>query len=102
MAFPHDAHRALLADFLDALEQDRSPRVTGREALRVHHFIDAVLRASAERPHRRRRDHLTGSAAMADHPPLKFAAIGLDHRHIYHQVGRLLELGAECEGYYAP
>jgi UDP-N-acetyl-2-amino-2-deoxyglucuronate dehydrogenase len=49
MAFPHDAHRALLADFLDALEQDRSPRVTGREALRVHHLIDAVLRSSAER-----------------------------------------------------
>jgi predicted dehydrogenase len=38
---------------------------------------------------------------MADHPPLKFAAIGLDHRHIYHQVGRLLELGADCKGYYA-
>ena len=38
---------------------------------------------------------------MADHPPLKFAAIGLDHRHIYHQVGRLLELGATCKGYYA-
>ena len=38
---------------------------------------------------------------MADHPPLKFAAIGLDHRHIYHQVGRLLELGAECKGYYS-
>lgn len=37
---------------------------------------------------------------MADHPPLKFAAIGLDHRHIYHQVGRLLDLGAECKGYY--
>ena len=37
---------------------------------------------------------------MADHPPLKFAAIGLDHRHIYHQVGRLLELRAECRGYY--
>jgi UDP-N-acetyl-2-amino-2-deoxyglucuronate dehydrogenase len=49
MAFPHDAHRALLADFLDALDQDRSPRVTGREALRVHHLIDAVLRSSAER-----------------------------------------------------
>jgi predicted dehydrogenase len=49
MAFPHDAHRALLADFLDALDQDREPRVTGREALRVHRFIDAVLRASAER-----------------------------------------------------
>ena len=49
MAFPHDAHRALLDDFLDALEQHRDPRVTGREALRVHHLIDAVLRSSAER-----------------------------------------------------
>jgi predicted dehydrogenase len=48
MAFPHDAHRALLTDFLDALDHDREPRVTGREALRVHHLIDAVLRASAE------------------------------------------------------
>jgi UDP-N-acetyl-2-amino-2-deoxyglucuronate dehydrogenase len=48
MAFPHDAHRALLADFLDAIDHDRSPRVPGREALRVHHLIDAVLRASAE------------------------------------------------------
>jgi predicted dehydrogenase len=38
---------------------------------------------------------------MAGHPPLKFAAIGLDHRHIYHQVGRLLDLGAECKGYYS-
>jgi predicted dehydrogenase len=37
---------------------------------------------------------------MADHPPLKFAAIGLDHRHIYHQVGRLLDCGAECKGYH--
>jgi predicted dehydrogenase len=38
---------------------------------------------------------------MADHPPLTFAAIGLDHRHIYHQVGRLLDLGATCKGYYS-
>jgi predicted dehydrogenase len=38
---------------------------------------------------------------MAARPPLKFAAIGLDHRHIYHQVGRLLDLGAECKGYHA-
>ena len=37
---------------------------------------------------------------MTDHPPLKFAAIGLDHRHIYHQVGRLLELGAVCKGWH--
>ena len=33
-------------------------------------------------------------------PPLRFAAVGLDHRHIYHQVGRLLELGCECAGYW--
>ncbi|MCP3916700.1 MAG: Gfo/Idh/MocA family oxidoreductase, partial [bacterium] len=31
---------------------------------------------------------------------MKFAAIGLDHRHIYEQVGRLLELGCECVGYW--
>jgi hypothetical protein len=37
---------------------------------------------------------------MPDDPTLKFAAIGLDHRHIYHQVGRLLALGAECKGFY--
>ena len=32
--------------------------------------------------------------------PLRFAAIGLDHRHIYHQAGRLLELDCECAGYW--
>lgn len=31
---------------------------------------------------------------------VRFAAIGLDHRHIYEQVGRLLELGCECAGYW--
>ncbi len=30
----------------------------------------------------------------------KFAAIGLDHRHIYHQVGQLIELGCECVGWW--
>jgi UDP-N-acetyl-2-amino-2-deoxyglucuronate dehydrogenase len=49
MAFPHDAHRALLADFLDALDEGRSPRASGREALNVHHLIHALLRSSNER-----------------------------------------------------
>ncbi|MGH1480296.1 MAG: Gfo/Idh/MocA family protein [Geminicoccales bacterium] len=31
---------------------------------------------------------------------ITFAAIGLDHRHIYEQVGRLLELGCHCKGYW--
>jgi UDP-N-acetyl-2-amino-2-deoxyglucuronate dehydrogenase len=48
MDFPHDAHRAVLTDFLDAITQGRSPRVSGREALKVHRFIDALLQASAE------------------------------------------------------
>jgi predicted dehydrogenase len=43
MAFPHDYHRALIADFLDALEQDCEPAVSGAEALKVHRLIDALL-----------------------------------------------------------
>ena len=30
---------------------------------------------------------------------LRFAAIGLDHRHIYHLVGELIAAGAQCVGY---
>ena len=30
---------------------------------------------------------------------MRFAAIGLDHRHIYHMVGGLLEAGATCAGF---
>jgi len=39
---------------------------------------------------------------MAQPPsrPIRFAAIGLDHRHIYEMTGRLLELGSECVGYW--
>jgi len=46
MDFPHDAHRALHADFIDAIENRRAPRVTGRDALRVHRFIDALVEAA--------------------------------------------------------
>jgi len=46
MAFPHDWHRSVLADFLDAIEQRRAPRVSGAEALKVHRFIDALLHGS--------------------------------------------------------
>ena len=30
----------------------------------------------------------------------KFAAIGLDHRHMYEMAGRLLQQGCECVGYW--
>jgi UDP-N-acetyl-2-amino-2-deoxyglucuronate dehydrogenase len=47
MAFPHDYHRALIADFLDAIEHKRPPAVSGEETLKVHRLIDALLIAAA-------------------------------------------------------
>ena len=47
MAFPHDYHRALLTDYLDALDERREPTINGEEALKVHRLIDALLTASA-------------------------------------------------------
>ena len=46
MAFPHDWHKSLLADFLDAVERAGEPRVNGEEALKVHRFIDRLLQKS--------------------------------------------------------
>jgi predicted dehydrogenase len=37
---------------------------------------------------------------MRQHPVLRFAAIGVDHRHIYDIVRGLLDVGAECAGYW--
>lgn len=45
MDFPHDWHRRVLADFLDALDEGRPPRIPGREALKVHRLIDALIEA---------------------------------------------------------
>ena len=47
MNFPNAHHRAVLADFLDALDDGRRPRVDGREALKVHRLIEALLRTGA-------------------------------------------------------
>jgi len=47
MDFPHDRHRAVLADFLDAIEENRPPRASGRAALAVHRLIDALLESAA-------------------------------------------------------
>ena len=48
MAFPHDYHRAVMADFLDAVQLGREPKVTGEEALRVHRLIDALIETGAK------------------------------------------------------
>ena len=46
MAFSHEAHRLVLAEFLDALDGQRAPSNSGRSALPVHDLIDAVLASS--------------------------------------------------------
>jgi predicted dehydrogenase len=46
MAFPHDYHRGVIADFFDAIEQGRVPAISGEEGLRVHRLIDALLKGS--------------------------------------------------------
>lgn len=49
MDFPHDAHRALLTDFLDAIENGGSPTVDGLDGLRTQDLIDALLLSAGER-----------------------------------------------------
>jgi UDP-N-acetyl-2-amino-2-deoxyglucuronate dehydrogenase len=48
MAFSHEAHRAAITDFLDAIDRGRPPRVSGAAALAVHRLIDALLRSARE------------------------------------------------------
>jgi predicted dehydrogenase len=48
MDFPHDAHRALIGDFLDAIVEGRDPLVTGEEALATHRLIEQVLATAAQ------------------------------------------------------
>ena len=45
MDFPHDLHRAVWADFLDAVDTGKPPRISAAEALKVHHLVDAMLKA---------------------------------------------------------
>ena len=46
MAFTHAWHQSVIEDFARALRENRPPRVTGREALRVHRLIDALITSS--------------------------------------------------------
>jgi len=46
MAFSPDAHRRLIADFLDAVEHRRQPHASARSALAIHALIDALLESS--------------------------------------------------------
>jgi UDP-N-acetyl-2-amino-2-deoxyglucuronate dehydrogenase len=48
MAFSNDAHKALIVDFLDAIDQGREPTVSGAESLKVLRLIEALLRSAKE------------------------------------------------------
>jgi UDP-N-acetyl-2-amino-2-deoxyglucuronate dehydrogenase len=48
MAFSNAAHRALIADFIDAIRQGRDPAISGQAALGVHRLIDALLLSARE------------------------------------------------------
>jgi UDP-N-acetyl-2-amino-2-deoxyglucuronate dehydrogenase len=48
MAYSHHAHKDLIVSFLDALDADRDPQVSGESALRVQRLIDALGRSAAE------------------------------------------------------
>jgi predicted dehydrogenase len=48
MAFTNDAHKALIVDFLDAIDGNREPTVSGRESLKVMRLIEAILRSAAD------------------------------------------------------
>jgi predicted dehydrogenase len=43
MAFSHEAHRLLIADFLDAVDHGREPLASGREALATQELIERIL-----------------------------------------------------------
>ena len=49
MAFSHEHHRRVLAEFLDAIDERREPMNSGRSALRVQRLIDALLASGRER-----------------------------------------------------
>lgn len=46
MAFTSDWHRALIEDFMDALDEGRDPAIPGESALDAHCLIDAILLSS--------------------------------------------------------
>jgi predicted dehydrogenase len=46
MAFTHDWHQAILADFCAAIRGGHAPAITGRDALRAHGLIDAITASS--------------------------------------------------------
>ena len=49
MAFTHEWHRDVIADFCSAIIKGHAPLVPGREALNVHRLIDALIQSSTNK-----------------------------------------------------
>lgn len=47
MAFSHEPHKAVVSDFLDAIEQGRDPAIPGEEALATQRVIDTIINKGA-------------------------------------------------------
>ncbi|MBV9248122.1 MAG: Gfo/Idh/MocA family oxidoreductase [Acetobacteraceae bacterium] len=43
MGFSHEPHKAVLSDFLDAIEQDRDPAIPGEEAIATQRLIEEII-----------------------------------------------------------
>jgi predicted dehydrogenase len=43
MTFSHEPHKAVISDFLDAIEQGRDPAIPGEEALATQSVIDTII-----------------------------------------------------------
>lgn len=48
MGFSSQAHQLLIQDFADALAHGRKPRISGRDALKVHALIAAILASNGQ------------------------------------------------------
>lgn len=46
MDFSHEAHKALISDFIDAVQHQRAPKVSGDEALATHRLIQQILQTA--------------------------------------------------------
>jgi predicted dehydrogenase len=49
MAFTHEWHRDVIADFCSAITNGHAPLVPGRSALKVHQLIDALIQSSTSK-----------------------------------------------------
>ncbi|WP_298985591.1 Gfo/Idh/MocA family oxidoreductase [uncultured Roseibium sp.] len=49
MAFTHEWHQAVIEDMADAIADKRAPKCSGREALRVHRLIQALIQSASQK-----------------------------------------------------